>query len=64
MKYPQKVRVSPSLWKIHFWKNNRRGQINPPSSLFRFKEHVKIVKIYMVKFNVTILNKPKIIKFS
>ena len=28
------------------------------------KEHLKIVKIYMVKVNVTILNRPKIMKFS
>ena len=29
-----------------------------------FKGHVKIVKIYMVKFNVTVLNRPKIMRFS
>ena len=28
-----------------------------------FKRHVKIVKIYMVKFNVTNLYKPKIMNF-
>ena len=28
-----------------------------------FKEHVKIVKIYMVKFNVSILNRLKIMGF-
>ena len=28
---------------------------------FTFKEHVKSVKIYMVKFNVTILDNPKVL---
>ena len=28
-----------------------------------FKEHVKIVKIYMVKFNISILNRLKIMGF-
>ena len=30
---------------------------------YAFKGHVKIVKIYMVKFNVSILNKLKIMGF-
>ena len=29
-----------------------------------FKDHVKIVKIYMVKFNVSILNRLKTMFFS
>ena len=27
---------------------------------YTFKGHVKIAKIYMAKFNVTVLNRPKI----
>ena len=30
---------------------------------YAFKEHVKIVKIYMVKFNVSILSRLKIMSF-
>ena len=30
---------------------------------YAFKGHVKIVKIYMVKFNVSILNRVKIMGF-
>ena len=29
-----------------------------------FKEHAKSVKTYMVKFNVTNLDRPKIVRFS
>ena len=29
-----------------------------------FKGHAKIIKIYKVEFNVTILNRPRIMKFS
>ena len=31
---------------------------------FILEDYVKIFKIYMVKFNVTILNRPEIMKFS
>ena len=30
---------------------------------FTFKEHLKIVKIYMMKFNITISDKLKIMEF-
>ena len=29
-----------------------------------FKEHDKIVNMYMVKFNVTVSNRPEIMRFS
>ena len=31
--------------------------------MYNFKEHVKIVKIYMVNFNVTIFNRLKLMGF-
>ena len=31
---------------------------------FILKDYVEIFEIYMVKFNVTILNRPEIMKFS
>ena len=50
----QKIRVSPSLYKIHFSKNHREGSqidplppTSPPSSRFRVKEDVVNAKLLL-----------------
>ena len=57
-------------WKLDFFEGNVHWNwiqrcLSLKKSIYNdiFKGHVKIVKIYIVKFNVTNLYKPKIMNF-